>query len=287
MEIIETNVALQKRIQEFKAQGKSIGFVPTLGALHDGHASLIRKSKKCSDITVCSIFVNPTQFNDPKDLAKYPRTLDADSKILKKLKTEILYLPSKNQVYPLDVDTSVDVDFGNLMRVMEGAHRPGHFEGVVQVVKRLLDIVQADHLYMGQKDFQQFTLIQHLIDELALPVKMHICKIKREKNGLAMSSRNSRLSDDLRDRASIIRKTLLAVKRKVKSHDFQKIKDYALERMSLPGFKPEYFAIIDGKSLQTVNGYEDSDYIVACTAVWAGDIRLIDNIVLKKASKRS
>jgi pantoate--beta-alanine ligase len=283
LEVIKTNVALQARIKELKGDGKSIGFVPTLGALHDGHASLIRKSKRLSDITVCSIFVNPTQFNDPKDLEKYPRTLEADTKILKELKTEILYLPTKDQVYPVGLDTTVDVDFGNLFNVMEGAHRPGHFDGVVQVVKRLLDIVQPDQLYMGQKDFQQFTLINHMIQELKLPVDLVVCRIKREKNGLAMSSRNARLSSDLRERAAIIRKTLLAVKRKIKTQDFQKVKDYALNRMSIPDFKTEYFSIVDGRTLQEVDDYADCDYIVACTAVWAGHIRLIDNIILKKA----
>jgi pantoate--beta-alanine ligase len=283
LEIIETNVALQNRIQQLKEEGKTIGFVPTLGALHDGHASLIRKSKRISDVTVCSIFVNPTQFNDPKDLEKYPRTLEADSKILRDLKTEILYLPSKEEVYPKDVNTEVNVDFGNLFNVMEGAHRPGHFDGVVQVVKRLLDIVKPDQLYMGQKDFQQFTLIQHMIDELPLPVELVVCRIKREKSGLAMSSRNVRLTPDHRERAAIIRKTLLAVKRKIRTHDFEELTRYAIERMSIPDFKPEYFAIVDGRNLQEVKKYEDGNYIVACTAVWAGKIRLIDNIILKKA----
>ncbi|MCL4107224.1 UNVERIFIED_CONTAM: hypothetical protein GTU68_033039, partial [Idotea baltica] len=237
----------------------TIGFVPTLGALHEGHASLIRKSKRKSDVTVCSIFVNPTQFNDPKDLKKYPRTLEADSALLESLKTDILYLPIKDEVYPSDIDTRVDVDFGDLFTVMEGAHRPGHFDGVVQVVKRLLDIVKPDFLYMGQKDFQQFTLIQFMIDRLSLPVELVVCKIKREEHGLAMSSRNERLVPDIRKRASIIRKTMLAVKRKVNTKKFSEIKDYAIKRMTIPDFKPEYFSL-----------------------VWAGEIRLIDNIILKR-----
>ncbi|GLR18521.1 pantoate--beta-alanine ligase [Portibacter lacus] len=281
MELIETNLALNQRIEALRAAGKTIGFVPTLGALHDGHASLIRKSKRKSDITVCSIFVNPTQFNDPSDLKKYPRTYEADSKLLTSLETDILYMPSVKEVYPSDLDTAVHVDFGNLFTVMEGAHRPGHFDGVVQVVKRLLDIVKPDQLYMGQKDFQQFTIIQHMINELKMPVELVVCKIKREDHGLAMSSRNERLVPSIRERASIIRKTMIAVKRKIKKKPFSEIKEYATHRMTIPDFKPEYFSIVDGNNLQRVTSYEDSDYIVACTAVWAGEIRLIDNIILK------
>jgi pantoate--beta-alanine ligase len=281
LEVIKTNEALSEHLQELKSKGKTIGFVPTLGALHDGHASLIRKCQRKSDITVCSIFVNPTQFNDPKDLEKYPRTLQADSKILKDLKTDILYLPEPDQVYPKNLDTKVAVDFGDLFNVMEGAHRPGHFDGVVQVVKRLLDIVAPDHLYMGQKDFQQFTLIQHMIDELELPVELVVCRTKREESGLAMSSRNVRLTAEHREQAAIIRKTLMAVKRKIKTHDFEKLTSYAIRRMSIPDFKPEYFSIVNGKNLKQVKTFNEADYIVACTAVWVGKIRLIDNIVLK------
>ncbi len=282
MEVIKTNEVLRKRIREIKKEGKSVGFVPTLGALHDGHASLIRKSKRLSAITICSIFVNPTQFNDPKDLEKYPRTIEADSALLQKLKTHILYLPSPEEIYPKGLQTTVDVDFGDLFTVMEGAHRPGHFDGVVQVVKRLLDIVEPDQLYMGQKDFQQFSLIQHMITKLQIPTELVVCRIKREAHGLAMSSRNERLSKDHRERAAIIRKTLQAVKRRIKTDDFQKLKEYALKRMSIKDFVPEYFAIVDGKNLQDVSSYDDSDYLVACAAVWAGKIRLIDNIILKK-----
>lgn len=282
MEIITTNEALQKRIAKLKDEGKTIGFVPTLGALHDGHASLIRKSKKESDVTVCSIFVNPTQFNDPKDLEKYPRTLEADTALLRKYRTNILYLPNQEEVYPPGLDMTVAVDFGNLFTVMEGAFRPGHFDGVVMVVKRLLDIVKPDHLYMGQKDFQQSTLINHMIQSLGLPVELVICKIKREDNGLAMSSRNMRLEPKIREKAAIINKTLKAVKRKVKTHSVAELKSYAMEKMNIPDFSPEYFEIVDGKTLQPVNSMEESDYIVACTAVWAKGIRLIDNRILKK-----
>ncbi len=285
MEIFKTNKELQSRILTLKNEGKTIGFVPTLGALHEGHASLIRRSKRVSDITVCSIFVNPTQFNDPKDLEKYPRTTEEDTALLKSLKTHILYMPDVKEVYPNGTLDKVDVDFGNLFTVMEGAHRPGHFDGVVQVVKRLLDIVKPDHLYMGQKDFQQFTLIQHMIDALKLPVELVVCRIKREDHGLAMSSRNMRLEPEIRKQAAIIRKTLQAVKRNKDVKTVQELIDYAMKRMSIPHFEPEYFSIVDGRNLQNLSEMGESDYVVACTAVWAKNIRLIDNIILKKPEK--
>ncbi|WP_235298083.1 pantoate--beta-alanine ligase [Portibacter marinus] len=282
MQVFKTNKNLQASLLKYKIKGKTIGFVPTLGALHEGHASLVERSKRLSDITVCSIFVNPAQFNDPKDLIKYPRTLKEDKNLLEELKTDILFIPSKDEIYPADLQLEIDVDFGSLFTVMEGEHRPGHFDGVVKVVKRLLDIVCPDHLYMGQKDFQQFSLIQHMIDELEIPTQLIVCKIKREPNGLAMSSRNERLTKENREKAAIIYKTLKAVKRKAKDKDFEQLKEYAMDKLSIENFKPEYFEIVDGRTLQSVNDYEDSDYIVACAAVWAGDIRLIDNIILKK-----
>lgn len=262
-------------------EGKSIGFVPTLGALHEGHASLIRKSKKKSDLTVCSIFVNPTQFNDPKDLKKYPRTIEADTAILHDLHTDILFLPDVKEIYPNGTLSKVEVDFGELFTVMEGAHRPGHFDGVVQVVNRLLEIVEPDYLYMGQKDFQQFTIIQHMINELRLPVELVVCRIKREKHGLAMSSRNTRLDPENRSQASIIRKTLIAVKRNRKIKTIPELISYAMNRLSIADFKPEYVSIVDGRTLQDINDISDSDYAVACAAVWVKNIRLIDNIILK------
>lgn len=283
MEIITTNRELQERIVALKSAGKAVGFVPTLGALHDGHASLIRKCNRTSDVSVCSIFVNPTQFNDPKDLEKYPRTTKEDTALLKQLETDILYMPDSSEVYPNGTLEKVDVDFGNLFNVMEGAHRPGHFDGVVQVVKRLLDIVKPDQLYMGQKDFQQFTLIQFMIDALKIPVELVVCRTKREEHGLAMSSRNMRLDPDIRLRANIIRKTLQAVKRNREVKSIPELISYATNRMSIPDFKPEYFSIVDGRNLEAIKIMNNHDYVVACTAVWAGDIRLIDNIILKKS----
>ena len=282
MEVIKTNEELEKRISQLKEEGKSIGFVPTLGALHNGHASLIKKCKMVSDITICSIFVNPTQFNDPKDLEKYPRTLEADSELLESHDTDILYLPDNNEIYPKDLEVKVDLDFGNLFSVMEGEHRPGHFDGVVQVVKRLLDIVTPDQLYMGQKDFQQFTLIQRMINGLELPVELVVCKIIREESGLAMSSRNERLDPDIRKRAAIIYKTLKAIRRNKNTKSIAELIAYGLERLDIPDFKPEYLAIVDGNTLNDVTVIKECEYVVVCVAVWAKNIRLIDNIVIKK-----
>lgn len=282
MKVFETNESLQLWLNTLIEKGKTIGFVPTMGALHEGHAALIRKSMRTTDVTVCSIFVNPTQFNDAADLAKYPRTLDNDTLILKRNQCDILYLPSKSEIYPPGLNVDLALDFGHMMSVLEGEFRPGHFDGVVMVVNRLLDIVKPDYLFLGQKDFQQFTIIQYMIDQLKLPVSLVVCRTKRAKNGLAMSSRNLRLDGDLKERAAIINKTLLAVKRKIKTHSFKALKKYAIEKMTIPDFVPEYFEIVNGHNLKPVDSFDESDYIVACTAVWAKNVRLIDNRILKK-----
>jgi pantoate--beta-alanine ligase len=190
MLLFKTTTALENHLSQCRAAGQTIGFVPTMGALHEGHLSLIRTSKAATDLTVCSIFVNPTQFNDPNDLEKYPRQTDQDIHLLHGVATDILFLPEVEAVYPPDLDTSVNLDFGSLDKLMEGEHRPGHFNGVAQVVKRLLDLVQPDKLFMGQKDYQQFCICNSLITQLQLPVALVRCAIVREASGLAMSSRN-------------------------------------------------------------------------------------------------
>jgi pantoate--beta-alanine ligase len=186
---------LDKALAKHRRAGRTIGFTPTLGALHSGHLQLMQRSQRECDVAICSIFVNPTQFNDPTDLKKYPRTLKADKTLLESIEVDYLFNPLVDEVYPKGLDTHVEIDFGQLDKVMEGAMRPGHFAGVAQVVKRLLDMVRPTHLYMGQKDFQQFTIIQHMIDLLDMPVQLVVCPIVREADGLAMSSRNRRLSD--------------------------------------------------------------------------------------------
>lgn len=268
-------------VQVAKSKNLSVGFVPTMGALHKGHISLVRRAKKENDIVIVSIFVNPTQFNDKKDLEKYPRTLDQDIQALKPTKVDIVFAPDVSEIYPDGDKKGSEIDLGGLDKMMEGAFRPGHFNGVAQVVKRLLDIVNPDRLYMGQKDFQQFTIIQHMIDTLHLPVQMVVCPIMREENGLAMSSRNVRLTSTTRSNAGIIYKTLKSAKSKLKIHTIANINEEAMKSLSTGPFEPEYFEIVDGNTLQPIHDASKHDYIVACTAVWADGVRLIDNHILK------
>ena len=281
MKFIKSQVELDEVLDALRSDGKTIGFVPTLGALHEGHGSLISRSKRQTDFTVCSIFVNPTQFNESTDLAKYPRTLDADKALLEELDCDLLFYPDVETVYPNGFSDRPDIDLRGLDEVLEGAFRPGHFDGVVQVVKRLLELVKPSHLYMGQKDFQQFSIVQFMIDHYEIPTQLVVCPIKREKSGLAMSSRNMRLTPKNRKRAVIIKRTLDYAQRRLKKHAVKEVKDYAFNRMKIDGFRPEYFEIVDGRTLKAVESMDESDYIVACTAVWAGEIRLIDNKIYK------
>lgn len=285
MQTFVHNDALQRRIQFLKAKGKSIGFSPTMGALHDGHISLIQYSQELCDVSVCSIFVNPTQFNEQSDLDKYPRTLDSDKQLLKEAALDILYAPKVDQIYPAGLDTTLELDLEGLDTRLEGAFRPGHFEGVIQVVKRLLDIVQPDKLFMGQKDFQQFTIIAHMIRKLELPVELVVVPIKRELDGLAMSSRNVRLTAHFRKQALVLSRMLKYTAETVQNDDFELIKSTALDQIALAGLEPEYFEIVDGFTLLPVEKMEDSNYIVALAAAWAGDVRLIDNAVLVRSEE--
>lgn len=277
--------ATVKEVQDFltikKAQGKTIGFVPTMGALHRGHLDLVKKSVRENDVTVCSIFVNPTQFNDAKDLEKYPRTLEKDCTLLETVKTDVVFAPGVDDVYPPGLEYVIP-DLNGLDTLWEGAFRPGHFKGVVQVVNRLLDIVKPDHLYMGQKDFQQFTIIQHVLKTGKSKVKLVVCPTKREKNGLAMSSRNQRLSEGMRQKAGLIYRTLQAAKKKWGTDTPASIQNYTMKRLSTDFFNPEYVAIMDGNTLQPINEYKEGQYAVVCCAVWAEGVRLIDNMVLEK-----
>ncbi len=272
---------LQRFVERQKKEGKLVGFVPTMGALHEGHMSLIKRANDESEISVCSIFVNPTQFNDKDDLKKYPRPIEKDIELLIANACDVLFLPEVEDVYPKGPKPLV-IDFGKLDKVMEGAFREGHFAGVAQVVKRLLDIVLPDKLFMGQKDFQQFTIIQNMIDQLDIPTELVVCDIMREKSGLAMSSRNVRLSEKGRKAATLLHKTLKAAKKKVNSSTPEKVEKWALKELAAPGFEPEYFTIADGYTLQPIKEFSDTDYVVACIAVWHEGVRLIDNMILKK-----
>ncbi len=283
MKTITTVAGLQTEISKLKAKGKTVGFAPTMGALHQGHMSLMQASNDENDITVCSVFVNPTQFNEKTDLDKYPRTLAADEKLLKKNGVDIVFAPTNEEVYPKKLKTELNLDFKGLDKEMEGEFRPGHFEGVAQVVKRLLDIVTPDALYMGQKDFQQFTLVHFMMKHFSVPTQLRVIPIIREENGLAMSSRNVRLTPENKANAVELNKVLKYVKRNKYKKSCKDLQDYAMARLAkMPEFRPEYFTIADARSLSSISNCKDSDYVVACTAVWAGEVRLIDNMVLRK-----
>ncbi len=268
-------------ISDLKSKGKTIGFTPTMGALHQGHHSLIQLSKAQNDVTICSIFVNPTQFNSSDDLDKYPRTIESDCAGLEEVGCDIVFLPTIDEIYPGGASNfEITIDLKGLDSKMEGAHRPGHFEGVVQVVKRLLDIVPASKLYMGQKDYQQFTIIRHMIRELEIETSLVVCPIIRDDDGLAMSSRNKRLTKAHREDASILYRVLSQAKDWIQEKSISEIETKAMDYLNIPGFKPEYFKIVNGHTLETIDHINGVREVVACTAVWAGDVRLIDNMRL-------
>lgn len=282
MLLFKTVSSLQSYLLGQKKKGKSLGFVPTMGALHDGHVSLLSKSIDENEITICSIFVNPTQFNDAEDLKKYPRTIEKDTEILVGAGVQVLFLPNVNEIYPENWQTP-DFDFQGLDSLMEGEHRPGHFDGVAQVVHRLLDIVQPHQLYMGQKDYQQWRIIQSMLNQLDWNINLVRCPIARAEDGLALSSRNQRLTPEARQIAPKIYEVLQLAKAEIQSLSIQAVKQNAVQRLnSVPEFQLDYFEITDGQTLQVADNKETASSLVACTAVFLANIRLIDNIILKE-----
>ncbi len=278
MKIAKTNEALALLLQDAKAANLSIGFVPTMGALHAGHIALIEQSKRENQITVCSIFVNPTQFNDAADLAKYPRTEEADAQKLEQVDCDILYLPTVEEVYPSNWQ-SPDFNLGHYDSIMEGKMRPGHFKGMAQVVYRLLYLVRPNKLYMGQKDLQQFTIIKHLIPQFNLGFELICAPIVRETDGLAMSSRNVRLSEDERAIAPLIYKTLTTAN-PANFKSPSTYRDFAITQLEHAYMKVEYVEVVDRSSLLPLNNWTDSQEKAICVAVQLGPIRLIDNIFI-------
>ena len=261
-----------------RSMGKSIGFVPTMGALHQGHLNLVRRACKENDISGCSIFVNPIQFNNPEDLVKYPRTLENDLKLLKKAGCDLVFAPSVEEMYTEPVTKKFD--FGSLDRVMEGAHRPGHFNGVAIVVEKLFGIFGPDRAYFGEKDFQQLRIIQSLVKMENIPVEIVPCPTVREADGLAMSSRNRRLSAEERAIAPGIYLTLLFVKDLVNNTPVSEVKKIATSMLERKGFRVDYFDIADSETLQPVESWEEAPGVIACVAAFLGSIRLIDNMIL-------
>ncbi|MDP9048227.1 MAG: pantoate--beta-alanine ligase [Bacteroidota bacterium] len=277
MKIFTTRKDLQQHLSQTRAANKTTGLVPTMGALHAGHLSLIKRAHECTDEVICSIFVNPTQFNDPKDLEKYPRTLEADIQMLVAANCDILFSPDENEMY--DGNEQWHLDLGDLESLLEGKFRPGHYQGVTQIVYKLFSLVKPDTAFFGQKDYQQFLVISKMVELLGLPVKLVMCPIMREPDGLAMSSRNIHLTPDDRRRALILSKTLNWVKTRFDTRNISRLISEAEAMIANePGAELEYFEIADGNTLNPAD--ESSKKIVALVAARVGKTRLIDNIVI-------
>lgn len=281
MKVVATINELKALLDTYRNEGKSIALVPTMGALHEGHASLVKRSVAENGVTVVSVFVNPTQFNDKNDLKNYPRTLEADCRLLEEVGADVVFAPAVEEMYP-EEDTR-SFSFAPLDTVMEGACRPGHFNGVAQIVSKLFYAVEPDRAYFGEKDFQQLAIIREMVRQLALPVEIVGCPIVRENDGLAMSSRNTLLSAEERERALTISRTLFESLEYAKSNNLDSTKTFVENVInSTEGLCLEYYQIVDGNTLQEIAEWSDSEYIVGCIALFCGKIRLIDNIVYKK-----
>jgi pantoate--beta-alanine ligase len=281
MILFKTAADLQKHLEKIRASGSSSGFVPTMGALHAGHLSLIDQSKKNTNVTVCSIFVNPTQFNDPKDFAKYPVTLDEDLLQLEKAGCDIVFLPSVAGMYPNGTALEKTFDLGYLETILEGKYRPGHFQGVCQVVHRLLEMVQPDTLFLGRKDYQQCMVIKRMIDVSGWNIALDVVPTLREPSGLAMSSRNMRLSEKEKESATAIYRSLLYIKQNIGPGVVKDLVATAEKMITAAGFqKIDYVTIADAASLQEVTEWNGRQKLVALAAAFIGGVRLIDNIGL-------
>lgn len=283
MQVFQTAIELQRHLLNINQLGKkNIGFVPTMGALHEGHLSLIRASKAKTDLTVCSIFVNPTQFNDKKDFEKYPIQIDRDLEMLLEANCDIVFVPSVEEIYPNGTLEKTTVELGFTGKTLDGEHRPGHFEGVLQVVKRLLDIVQPDVLLLGQKDYQQCMVLSKLVEHYHLPVQIIICETLRENDGLAMSSRNTRLNPEERIAAVKLSQALFFVKNNIQQHPIpqliQEQKDFlATDRL----IQVEYLTVVNGKTLEPAETYQAETPLTALIAAKVGQVRLIDNVIIQ------
>lgn len=281
MHLFTLNETLDGHLQQVRAEQQRVAFVPTMGALHEGHLSLLSLARKRAGCSLCSIFVNPTQFDRLGDLDGYPRMLERDARLLEQAKCDVLFVPSVDQVYPEGLDTEVRLSLGEMDQVMEGRFRPGHFTGMLQVVKRLLDLTRPDELIMGQKDFQQFTLVAAMIRQLKLPCQLVVAATVREDDGLAMSSRNLRLTPEFRAKAPAIYKCLQNIRRSYGAQKPESLVAEGMQALERAGLRPEYLNIVDGESLADVREHEPHDCVVACVAAWAGEVRLIDNLILK------
>ena len=280
MEIVSTVRDLTNFVEAVKKQNQTIGFVPTMGALHQGHLSLVNEAGKQSDVVIVSIFVNPTQFNNADDLKNYPRTLENDARLLSQTNCNLIFAPSVAEIYPEKDERKFN--FGSLELVMEGKYRPGHFNGVAQVVSRLFDLVKPDKAFFGAKDFQQLAIVRKMSAELRPELQIVACPIIREADGLAMSSRNTLLSAEMRKKSPVIAHTLFESIKFVAQKSVDEVVAFVKEEINrVDGLEVEYFDIVDSTTLQPVKSWDEADSITGCIAVYAGEIRLIDNVTYK------
>lgn len=277
MEIVRTIDQLKQNISLKKSQGLTVGLVPTMGALHAGHVSLIERARSENDVVVVSVFVNPTQFNNPEDLRTYPRTEEADCAKLSTANVDYAFIPSVQEIYPTPDNRQFDL--GPVAEVMEGAMRPGHFNGVAQIVSKLFAIVEPTRAYFGEKDFQQIAVIRRMVELEGFNLEIVSCPIKREDDGLALSSRNVRLTPEQRQVAPAIHKVLLESVAKKSQYTVAELKQKVVDEINaVPFMEVEYYEIVDGKTMQPINNWSDSQEPVGCVTVYCGDVRLIDNI---------
>ncbi|MGJ1203996.1 pantoate--beta-alanine ligase [Sphingobacterium lactis] len=280
MKIVRTKQELQDVLEPLRQQKKVITLIPTMGALHEGHLSLINFAKPRTDVTVCSIFVNPTQFNDPKDLEKYPRPIENDIALLESVACDILFLPEVSEMYPPN-DTPWHIDLGQLDHIWEGEHRPGHFQGVTQIVYKLFKLVEPDQACFGQKDFQQVMVIQRMVEIKELPVQLLICPTVRSEKGLALSSRNARLSEQGKADALTLSAALRYIKEQIGTKEIPEILEEAKGLITAnPNVELEYLGICETSSLEPVTNLNPNQEYVALIAAWVEKVRLIDNILL-------
>ena len=263
-----------------RREGKKIGFVPTMGALHRGHISLIEQAKKQTGYIIASIFINPTQFNDPGDFTKYPVTIEKDIYLLEEAGADVLYIPKISEMYPGGTNSLEDYDLGYIETILEGKYRPGHFQGVCQVMSRFVKMIDPDILFMGQKDYQQCLVVKRLLTIMQSSVQLITCSTVREEDGLAMSSRNLRLSTDKRTKAVAIYQSLLLIKNNVQAGNLEALKNEAKLLLEKNELKPDYVEIADAEKLLPLNEWDGKQKIVALVAAYLDEVRLIDNIIL-------
>ena len=282
MIIFKKKIDISNYIVNYKKTSGKIGFIPTMGALHKGHISLIEASKKTDTLTICSIFVNPTQFNNTADFEKYPVTIEKDIDMLEKAGCNVLFLPSVEEIYPADSSTTLPYELGFIETVLDGKYRPGHFQGVCNVVQRLLDIVQPNTIYLGQKDYQQCMVIKKLTELIQSPTQIIICPTLRESDGLAMSSRNMRLTSVERIKAVRISEVLLFIKQEIKPGNLQDLKQRCINYLTNEGYNVDYVEIADATNLILLQNWDGKTKLVALVAAFLNEVRLIDNRIVNE-----